>query len=362
MKICTNCGTLNPEERNLCKNCGAILPISSENPELRISLGSASSKKEPEPIESAEPKQNNHNSNHQLYGEQSIFMGKSDKNGGSKNKNSGSDSQEKTKPSSKSNTQQQTTSNSNGDWDQSIQESYYENQREFLEEIEPAPFNKSFLDSDSKKPQEIPHSTAPSKQEQRITQSPGPKASDSANTQTTISISPEKRKRLEKDMKDVLSFLTEQLPTTQKSINKEQNAELSKKRAQVEQNIKPETINDILKQLLKIDRNIEASAIIQSDGKKLASAISDRISDPLFGTIGQNLSMIGSDIINGLNAGVLRSISVRGTEGVLDLAPVSQDDPILKDLILIIFSNPSVRSGMIQIAIRKMSKQLKEFL
>lgn len=361
MKICTNCGTLNVEEKNLCKNCGAILPLSSENPELNVSLGASDGIEEntesqqdtTEETQTSQPEVTRQN--HEKYGEQSIFMSQSNNNGGN-NKETQPPPEPPSNPrnAQNSNSQGQSISSSAGDWANSMEQEYdktKQEQREFLEEIEPAPFDRSHLDSDSKKSEKAPEQETSEKQ-----------ISAPLGGQTTVSVSPEKQKRLEKDMKNVLSFLSEKLPSIENYSAKGNNKELSKKRAQVEQKIKPETINDILKQLLRIDKNIEASAIIKRDGEKLASAISTRISDNLFGTIGQNLSMIGSDIINGLNAGSLRSISVRGTEGVLDLAPISQDDPILKNFILIIFSNPNVKSGMIQIAIQKISSQLKEFL
>ncbi len=121
-------------------------------------------------------------------------------------------------------------------------------------------------------------------------------------------------------------------------------------------------MNDILKRLIMLDLNIEASAIIKTDGTILASAISSRISDSLFATIGMNLSMMGSDIIEGLDAGKLRSISVRGTNGILDLAPIDKENPSVKDMILVILSNPKTKSGIISFAVNIVKKQLKEYL
>jgi predicted regulator of Ras-like GTPase activity (Roadblock/LC7/MglB family) len=110
------------------------------------------------------------------------------------------------------------------------------------------------------------------------------------------------------------------------------------------------------------DLNIEASSIIKTDGTILASAISSRISDSLFATIGMNLSMIGTDIIEGLDAGTLKSISVRGTDGVLDLAPIDRENPSVKDMILVIFSHPRVKSGIISFAVNIVKKQLLDYL
>jgi predicted regulator of Ras-like GTPase activity (Roadblock/LC7/MglB family) len=131
---------------------------------------------------------------------------------------------------------------------------------------------------------------------------------------------------------------------------------------ELEKEIHPSSMNEILKELGKLDSRIEASAIIKTDGTMLASAISDRISDPLFSTIGINLSMISSDILHGLSAGSLKSISVRGSEGVLDLAPIDLESSSLKDMILILFSNPEVKSGIISVAVSLVKKQIKYYL
>ena len=104
------------------------------------------------------------------------------------------------------------------------------------------------------------------------------------------------------------------------------------------------------------------ATIIKTDGTILASAISSRISESLFTTIGMNLSMIGTDIIEGLDAGVLKSISVRGTEGVLELAPIDRENPNVKDMLLILFSHPKDKSGIIVFAVNIVKKQIKEYL
>ena len=72
--------------------------------------------------------------------------------------------------------------------------------------------------------------------------------------------------------------------------------------------------------------------------------------------------MISQDIIEWLNAGVLKSISLKGTEGILDLAPIDKKSPNVKDMILIIFSTPKVKSGIINIASNLVKKQIKDYL
>jgi predicted regulator of Ras-like GTPase activity (Roadblock/LC7/MglB family) len=175
---------------------------------------------------------------------------------------------------------------------------------------------------------------------------------------TKSDISTLKQKQLEKDMTEVLGFLSKKISVKKLDIPKA----ISPKKREPEQKIPPSNMNEILNQLLNLDLNIEASAIIKTDGTILASAISSRISDSLFATIGMNLSMIGSDIIDGLDAGDLKSISVKGTDGVVDLAPIDRKTPSVQDMILILFSHPKVKSGIIAFAVNIVKKQLIEYL
>ena len=78
--------------------------------------------------------------------------------------------------------------------------------------------------------------------------------------------------------------------------------------------------------------------------------------------IGQNLSMIGEDIIEGLSAGKLLNISVRGSKGVVDLAPIDTKTTLGNDMILVIFSSPRIKSGIISFAANIVKKQVKEYL
>ena len=167
-----------------------------------------------------------------------------------------------------------------------------------------------------------------------------------------------KQKQLEKDMTKVLSFLSKKISVEKLKIP---DSKITKKKEKKEE-IPPSSMNEILKRLITLDLNIEASAIIKTDGTILASAISSRISDSLFATIGMNLSMMGSDIIEGLDAGKLNSISVRGSTGVLDLAPIDNENPSVKDMILVILSHPKTKSGIVSFAVNIVKKQLKDYL
>ncbi|MFX1411740.1 MAG: hypothetical protein ACFFA6_15425 [Promethearchaeota archaeon] len=297
--ICQNCGATN-QDVNVCRKCGALLPISSKTSRSRAQFTETKKvkKQKKKELDLQEiPKESE-------AIEQSI------------NENKVTDELTKEIKNSQSNSDSETES--------SLIE---EDKEEVLKEITPQPYKSSIIGSETK--------ALPKKE------------ADSSLL---------KQKQLEKDMTDVLSFLSKKITVKKLEIPE------SKKEKEPAKKIPPASMNEILSQLLKLDLHIEASAIIKSDGTILASALSDRISDTLFATIGQTLNQIGTDIINGLSAGSLRAISVKGSEGVLDLAPIDKQSPSIKDMILVILSHPKVKSGIISFAANIVKKQLIEYL
>ena len=335
-----------------CRKCGALLPISSKStrtrtkkkkksekkveerpPRERIKISTESSVKEQEKIELQEiPKEMELNLD-EIPSEASEYVD---------------------------------TDSLNEVPDESEQE-IGEEKSQVLQEITPKPFQSSLV-SVKNDFQPTPSTTidpisdAFSKLKQSILdeeiEKPKPSLVPIPPKSSEAEVSISKQKRLEKDMTEVLSFLSKKI-----SVKKlEPPVAESKTKKEPEKKIPPSSMNEILNELITLDSRIEASAIIKTDGTMLASAISSRISESLFSTIGINLSMIGSDIIHGLSAGTLKSISVKGSEGVLDLAPIDSESPRLKDMILILFSHPKVKSGIISIAVNLIKKQIIYYL
>jgi predicted regulator of Ras-like GTPase activity (Roadblock/LC7/MglB family)/ribosomal protein L40E len=348
MIICQNCGTTNNEASSqICRKCGALLPVSSKRARSRSFKSTRQKKKEQEKKieqtlkESIELEASIENKRELVEIPEEIEL------------------HEIPTPSEESDSDIPPEKESTSDLSNS----------EVLQEITPQPYKGSIINSHDrvKSPSSLP--TPPSKsrfvisdafrelkssvledekEKSRIPLSPIPLETTESDNSVL------KQKKLEKDMVEVLGFLS-------KKISVKKLVDPTKKKEPDEQ-IPPTSMNEILKRLLSLDLNIEASSIIKTDGTILASAISSRISDSLFATIGMNLSMIGTDIIEGLDAGTLKSISVRGTDGVLDLAPIDRENPSVKDMILVIFSHPKVKSGIISFAVNIVKKQLLDYL
>jgi predicted regulator of Ras-like GTPase activity (Roadblock/LC7/MglB family)/ribosomal protein L40E len=316
MIICSNCGATNNEANsNICRKCGALLPLSTKPPRVKIKTKEKKSKKSTQTNEVEVRTQE--------LDLQEIPL---------------SEFKESLKSIDK------ITELEDGENDEFYEEMEAEEKEVFLQEIKPRPFQGSII-TDNK----IYGSLVPKKARESI---PVPKK-DKTSKQSAAII---RQKQLEEEMTKVLRFLSNKI--TVKELPP-QNVDGKKIIAEKKQDsFVPLSMNQILEDLLKLDVNIEASAIIKSDGMILASAISSRISDSLFAAIGQNLTMIGTDIINGLSAGKLKSISLRGSKGVLDLAPISDSN----DMLLLIFSNPKIQSGIIFLAAKNVKKQVREYL
>jgi predicted regulator of Ras-like GTPase activity (Roadblock/LC7/MglB family)/ribosomal protein L40E len=312
MIICSNCGATNNEaEDNICRKCGALLPISTRPPRIRLTLDEKKRGSKSKQIRTSEKPKVQKKPN--LSELQEI-------------------------PSIKSETRMPIQKPETVEKYVEIDDD--EEEKQILKEITPMPFEGSII---GLKRVYNSHTSPEQKQvEPHVTHS-----------ESTLI----KQKQLEEDMTKVLSFLSKKI--TVKKLPSEPEPAIKK---QTEKVIPPSSMSEILKELLKLDLHIEASAIIKKDGTILASAISSRMSDTLFATIGQNLSMIGKDIIEGLSAGKLLNISVRGSNGVVDLAPIDTENSLGNDMLLIIFSSPRIKSGIINFAANIVKKQVKQYL
>ncbi|MFX1500505.1 MAG: hypothetical protein ACFFDH_06015, partial [Promethearchaeota archaeon] len=353
---CQNCGTTNNElNTRICRNCGSLLPIPSKSNRERGKKIVPEKKKKKK--ETKKVKKETINSAEKL--KEDLILEEIPKQIDN-NENLGELHEIPTTSKEKFTTP-----------------THEEKEHSVLQEIPAQPFKGSIINSQGgiSKPKPIPKPLPLplSRSENVITDALTELKSsilEEQNKEQEVSLTPIpsektkidesilKQKQLEKDMTEVLGFLSKKISVKKLDIPKVKE----QKKEEPKEEIPPSSMNEILNRLLTLDLHIEASAIIKSDGTILASATSNRISDSLFATIGMNLSMIGSDIIEGLSAGTLKSISLKATKGVLDLAPIDKANPSVKDMFLILFSHSKVKSGIISFAVNIVKKQIKEYL
>ncbi|MHA2036656.1 MAG: hypothetical protein ACW98X_09505 [Promethearchaeota archaeon] len=354
--ICNNCGTTNNEKiTRICRTCGALLPISTRTTRTKKSKTSKEKKSKKAPAtprieESTKPNQDP--ANLEL---QEIPIEEEKLNDFSNLEKIPLEASE------------EIAFNNSVEIASEIEDESEEGINPILQEITPKPFQSAILSPKKELDTLVPQtkdsiSDAFTELKKSVLEVEAKKSKPSLAPLPQKTIDSDeaviKQKRLEKDMSEVLGFLSKKM-----SVKKiEPKEPISTSTKEPENKLPPSSMNEILKELITLDSRIEASALIKTDGTMLASAVSSRISESLFGTIGINLSMISSDIIDGLSAGTLKSISLKGTEGILDLAFLDLENSNLKDMILILFSHPQVKSGIISIAISLIKKQVKHYL
>jgi len=360
MRICSNCGATNETDGSpICRKCGALLPVASKKKRIRIPTSTKKEDKKSEPkVESIEGKKAPQEIKKQEQKVEAKIQFSAPEEKETKKKQKKLDLQEipkeVLKPAPKPKVKPIPSALSEISSPPKIQVPP-------LKAVTPQPFEGTIPAPTETRQitrdmalEAIPLDKSDSKVELQAEKAKLPPIR-SEDIQASIN----KAKRLEEDMAEVLGFLSKKLDIPKKEEKKGKPKEKKEKK----EKIPPSSMEEILKQLLSLDLHVEAAAIIKRDGKIVASAVSSRMSDSLFATIGQNLSMIGTDIIHGLSAGNLKSISVKGTHGILDLAPIDdQDSSLVKDMILIIFSHPKVKSGIISFAVNIIRKQVIDYL
>jgi len=334
--ICSNCGTTNYESAgNICRTCGALLPRSNRPPRMKIGTKTkkilkpqeenTKTKQRPTPTK-AQKKQSKKKTPHKT---KSLDLHEIPKDEPTNIDLMGVEEEKN---------------------EDTLDENFDTMEEDFLKEIAPKPFRGSIIADKNVYGKPI--------QPKKGTRPKSKKHDQNSDTIKDTESHLLKQKQLEEDMTEVLSFLSKKITVRPlESIKKSVNVSTEPK-----DSIPPSSMNEILSDLLKLDLHIEASAIINKNGTILASALSSRISDSLFATIAANLSMIGNDIIKGLSAGTLQNISIRGSDGVLDLAPISFKKLPGDDMILIIFSHPKIKSGIIHFAVSIVKKRVKQYL
>ena len=390
MIICSNCGATNSEtEGSICRKCGALLPVAKSSRRHRIEMPS----NEDNEIKIISTEKINSNNNNQSGNnipielrnnpEAQIFHSRKEKNN-----SRGNQFELQEIPLSDDLSieplQNDFISGNDSEGDVSAQETLttegtminqIANEKIIsLPEIKPQPYQGSILSSAPSiiKPASKPSNSKSNVSIPKIKPLPTKKSPDVSGTNPKTqkieksintdgedySVKKQKQLDLEQDMIEVLKFLSKKLSLPNKTFKTSKKVALEE---EIEEKMHPSSLNEILKSLLSMNQHIEAATLLRTDGTILAAAISTRISDSLLATIGQNLLMIGTDIIHGLSAGDLKSISIRGTDGTLDVAPLNRNTPVLKDMLLMIFSDPKVRSGVISFSIKQIEKLVIEF-
>ena len=115
-------------------------------------------------------------------------------------------------------------------------------------------------------------------------------------------------------------------------------------------------MDEILRDLVRIDQYIKASALVKRDGTLLASEISSNLSDSLVSIIATTVTTIAKDVIFATESGELKHIMFAGTAGIVYVVPV------VNDIFLILQTSNASKKGIIEVVAKHVEKKVKAYL
>ncbi|HUX99725.1 MAG TPA: roadblock/LC7 domain-containing protein [Candidatus Deferrimicrobium sp.] len=127
------------------------------------------------------------------------------------------------------------------------------------------------------------------------------------------------------------------------------------KRAQLGNETREQLI-EFLRGLNKLDRSLEASAVVKRDGTILASAHSTRAKPEMMATICSTLFGIAQDSIRAIAGGRMRMITVSAEQSVLMLTQINDDT------ILLLVTSPKSNIGLISMYSETLAQNIAKFL
>jgi len=113
---------------------------------------------------------------------------------------------------------------------------------------------------------------------------------------------------------------------------------------------------EFLRGLNRLDRFLEASAVVKKDGTLLASAHSTRAKPEMMRTISSTLFGIAEDSIRAISGGKMRIVTIIAEQVVLMLRPVNEDTCLL------LITSPKSNLGLLLTQSELVSQNIAKFL
>ena len=113
---------------------------------------------------------------------------------------------------------------------------------------------------------------------------------------------------------------------------------------------------EFLRGMSRLDRFLEASAVVTRDGTLLASAHSTRAKPEMMSTISSALYGIGEDSIRAISGGKIRLVTIIAEQCVLMLSPINEDT------ILLLVTSPKSNLGLLHMQSELVAQNIAKFL
>lgn len=138
-------------------------------------------------------------------------------------------------------------------------------------------------------------------------------------------------------------------------VAKPETAASTKKQSTLSKEEKTQLI-EFLRGLNRLDRFLEASAVVKKDGTLLASAHSTRAKPEMMSTISSTLFGIAEDSIRAISGGKMRIVTIIAEQCVLMLSPINEDTCLL------LITSPKSNLGLLLTQSEFVSQNIAKFL
>jgi len=119
---------------------------------------------------------------------------------------------------------------------------------------------------------------------------------------------------------------------------------------------KGKALRPILRAFNGASKDIEASAVISSDGFSLAWVLDESVDPDRFGAMCASLLALANRAAQEISRGELKQVLIEGTKGTMLLVYAGED------AVLAVAARPTVNLGMVFIEARKVAHNIKEML
>ena len=120
--------------------------------------------------------------------------------------------------------------------------------------------------------------------------------------------------------------------------------------------MKAEKLNDILRNLNASSTDIEASAIVSTDGLTIAAALTEGIDEDRVGAMSAAMLSLGNRTADELRRGQLEQIMIKGNKGYVMITNVG------KEAVLIVVARPTAKLGLVFLDTRRAAEAITKEL
>ena len=120
--------------------------------------------------------------------------------------------------------------------------------------------------------------------------------------------------------------------------------------------MKEEDFSAQLAELVRLNPQIEGSALVSSDGLMISSQLPANFDEDRVAAMSAALLTLGERAVDELEKGVPEQVTVKGDKGYIILTSADSE------AVLIVLAKPDVKLGLLYLDIKNTSKKLKELM